>query len=531
MYIISNALENLLRNKSRNILVISIMFAIIATTVVSLIINNTSSAVIEDYKTRFSSQVSITPNMEKLQQEAIANSSSGRGVSLRVPQISPEQYLAFALSEALQRADAFASVSANSKSMTALDQSEDEEEPDLGPSGMSMSGSSVAGAAPMMSMRGGGNYRLFGDYWDEFNAGTRSLLDDGISRMPSANNECLISEDLANLNKLKVGDKLTVQVQMSVEIPADTDMSNYGDGDSYRKNGTTYALSVGPDGRFQATRIVDLTMTVVGIYLDLNDPYDNENLPQIAALNHRNEILTTLDTLLALRATDENNIMLNVTYHLKSPDLLEAFEADVRAAGLSDIFDVSTDSSSYDMIVRPVVGLKNITLSFMAVVVALGAIILILLTSIAIRERKYEIGVLRAMGMKKSKVSLGLWSELLIMTGIALVVGIGVGLLAAQPITDVLISQQAQAAASSVPSGTVTTGAPQGAVTIGMGSLMGPGGRASNAAPLSEMDISIGLLTIVEIIGIALLLATLAGLVSTSRITKYEPIVILMERN
>jgi len=31
--------------------------------------------------------------------------------------------------------------------------------------------------------------------------------------------------------------------------------------------------------------------------------------------------------------------------------------------------------------------------------------------------------------------------------------------------------------------------------------------------------------------GIALLLASLAGLVSISRITKYEPIKILMERN
>jgi len=177
----------------------------------------------------------------------------------------------------------------------------------------------------------------------------------------------------------------------------------------------------------------------------------------------------------------------------------------------------------------------------------LGAIILILLTLIAIRERKYEIGVLRAMGMKKGRVALGLWTELLVMTVLCLVLGLGVGALAAQPITDVLLTQQAQAASTADtgmpggPGGPVTTSGPGGASgsagpigvsTIGIGPAMLSGsGAGAGEQPLAEMDIAIGLDTIAEIIGIALLLATLAGLVSTSRITRYEPIRILMERN
>jgi len=45
------------------------------------------------------------------------------------------------------------------------------------------------------------------------------------------------------------------------------------------------------------------------------------------------------------------------------------------------------------------------------------------------------------------------------------------------------------------------------------------------------MTISLGLMTILEIIGISLLLASAAGFVSIRSITKYEPIKILMERN
>jgi putative ABC transport system permease protein len=38
-------------------------------------------------------------------------------------------------------------------------------------------------------------------------------------------------------------------------------------------------------------------------------------------------------------------------------------------------------------------------------------------------------------------------------------------------------------------------------------------------------------MTVLEILGIALLLSSVAGIVSTTQITKYEPIKILMERN
>ncbi|WMT39640.1 FtsX-like permease family protein [Paenibacillus sp. D2_2] len=57
------------------------------------------------------------------------------------------------------------------------------------------------------------------------------------------------------------------------------------------------------------------------------------------------------------------------------------------------------------------------------------------------------------------------------------------------------------------------------------------GGAQSSAKPLSEMKISLDTVTILEIIGISILLASFAGLISISKITKYEPIKILMERN
>jgi putative ABC transport system permease protein len=159
----------------------------------------------------------------------------------------------------------------------------------------------------------------------------------------------------------------------------------------------------------------------------------------------------------------------------------------------------------------------------MIVVLVFGGSIIALLSSIAIRERKYEIGVLRAMGMKIRKVALGLWVEMLIITFVCLAVGLGFGKLAAQPIANTMLAGQIEAVEASEEEQS------SGAMMM----MMPPQSSSSSAdaEPLSNIDISMGLETTLQIMGIALLLATLAGLVSISRITKYEPIKILMERN
>ena len=194
------------------------------------------------------------------------------------------------------------------------------------------------------------------------------------------------------------------------------------------------------------------------------------------------------------------------------------------AKGLDPIFDVTTDEAGYSKIIGPVEGLKSISITFMIIVLVFGGIIIALLSSIAIRERKYEVGVLRAMGMKKHQVALGLWSEMLLITSLCLVLGLAAGTLVAQPITNVLLAKQIEAATASSSSQIPGAG---GAVMIGVG------GTTSNtsAQPLENIDITLGLSTTLQIMGIALLLASLAGLVSISKITKYEPIKILMERN
>jgi len=526
MYILKNALKNVSRNKGRNALLAAIIFAIIATTVVSLIINNTAAAVIENYKERFASEVSITADMQKVMQEAQKQQSSGNVLAVRQPQIPAEQKLAFAESEYLKESRAYVRVSANSESVRAIDQDDSANNNPGG--GNAMYGPS-GGGIMMPSLGSMGNFTLYGDYWKDFEDGSRSLDNDGRSKMPEADSECLISKELAEENNLKVGDTLVFSAMLSLDLPSDYGLGGKGDGDNITINGTEYTLESRRDNSFGARREAAYELKVVGIYLDLTEAYPAENIKN-AGLNRRNEVLNTLNTLLNARKTDENGVMVEVTYYLKNPEMLEAFEAELRGKGLSELFNVTTDTSSYNKVVAPVVSLKSITRTFTIVVLALGAVILMLLAFISIRERKYEIGVLRAMGMKRGKVALGLWTEILAITCVCLIVGIGIGVAVAQPVSNKLLDVQVQALEKADEETPGMPGLPgSGPITIGGGRIMG--GLNTNAQPLSEMKITVGLNTILEIIAIALLLASAAGLIAVQQITKYEPIKILMERN
>lgn len=59
-----------------------------------------------------------------------------------------------------------------------------------------------------------------------------------------------------------------------------------------------------------------------------------------------------------------------------------------------------------------------------------------------IRERKYEIGVLAAIGMNKRRIALQFICEILIVTLMAIMLGCGIGAAASVPLTNTLLQTQ-----------------------------------------------------------------------------------------
>ena len=463
MYIINNALKNIMRNKGRNILIAVIIFAVIATTVVTLMINNTASGVIDDFRTRFGAQVTISIDIDKYIQ---GNPPTGGPGAIALPQVSARQSLDFADSAYIREYFLSVSKDVTSDNLSAIDE-----------------GSSGTVMMPIGGDNTMGQFMLSNQFID-FDNGMRFIMDGG--RMVENDNECVVSEEFAALNNLSVNDEIVLHASLTNEETG-------------------------------IKRPVEYNLKIVGVYYDFTEEYPGIQMP---LSNKRNEILTTTETLTSSMLDNERGLAVTATYFLKDPSMADAFEAEIRAKGLSDFMAVTTDEAGYNKIIAPVEGLKGVSVTFLIIVLILGSIIIMLLSSIAIRERKYEIGVLRAMGMKKGKVALGLWSEMLVITCVCLCLGLAAGTLVAQPVSNILLAGQVEAA-QSAPS------APGGPIN-----LNNPGGSLLDSLPpLEHLDISVGAITILQIIGISLLIASLAGVASVSRITKYEPIKILSERN
>ena len=487
MYILQNAIRNLGRNKGRNILMGVIILAIVATTAIALIINNTAGGIIDDYRSRFASEVYISRNFDHWRDIPREDFDSYT--------ITPAQYIMFGQSDYLKDSVYTAELQAASDTLEAIDQNaEDGGGGNFFINRAAGGDSADDGREPVMP-----TLRLKGaDSFTEFAEGEREIIDGSYYQNPG---ECIISRELAELNHISVGDVIHVK------------------------------------GAMMST--AEYEFTVAGIYEDFTEEY---SIPfKNAAMNSRNEILTSFESLTG-GDVPLDGLNINATYYLKSPEMIDDFRNELISKGLQgSLYNVATDESSFNTIVKPVEGLKGIAATFMIVVLALGAVIIILLSTIAMRERKYEIGVLRAMGMKKGKVALGLLSETLIITMACLILGLGVGIATAQPVSDMLLQGQVDAIASQNNNGGFMPGGGQGPQMImgsgnsirGAGPVTTFGGQRydpSSALQLKEMDVAFGWDTTWQIIAISLLLAGFASIVGIRQVTRYEPMKILSDR-
>ncbi|MGL4449833.1 MAG: FtsX-like permease family protein [Sarcina sp.] len=464
MYIFKNALKNLIRNKGRNTLLSIIMIAILSATGISLIINTTSNEIIKDYKNKFGAEVFIQSNMEKTQ-EKIKNGEMEE-LNKGVPKDVKEK---IAKSEYLKESVFSLNFRGYSNEIQALDQVKNEEI-DMS-NVVAIGGGPKVSKLPNLSVLGG--LSVAGD--DEFKNGARKLIE-GV--MPKEN-EAIISQEFAKLNDFKVGDILKIQNPQDLE------------------------------------KFEPLNLKISGIYYD--GVKSNDYGFKHHMLNRSNEIITTYETLKKYDEKLENgSVEMDVKYYLKDPDMLEDFNKEAHKLGLSDMFDLSVDATSYNNIVKPVEGLKNISNIFMLLVLGFGGSILILISILAIRERKYEIGVLRAMGMKKIKVALGLIFETITIIIISLSIGLTVASVIAQPISDLLLKGQLEAQKQSE----LTS------MTVG---FVGPTGGAD--ATLENLEVFLSFEAVVAIITIALLLGVISAGIGILYINRYEPRKILTERN
>lgn len=300
-------------------------------------------------------------------------------------------------------------------------------------------------------------------------------------------NECIISEEIAQLNNASIGDTIELS-------------------------------GVYTDKGF--------VLTIVGIYADETDEYLNPWMTMFGSFpsqNRRNEIITSWETLISAGFETNHGLNMTTEYFLKDPDDIGLFEAEVRTKGLPVTYNVSINQAAYDKVTGTLSGVKSVALTFIAVILILGAIVLSLLSFMAVRERKYEVGVLRAMGMERGKVAFGILFEAVMISILCLLVGIETGSIMAQPIADSMLEGRVAATMEETDTG--------GNKVLFSSGQMQTNDDAAGFVPESEISINLNFEVIIQIIIITICLAVISGIIGIVVTTQYEPLKILRERN
>lgn len=447
MYVFKNAIKNLFRNKGRNIIVAIMILTMLTFSAISMIINATTEDVIKSYKEQFGSEIYLRYDEEKLKEE------ERNGGWADIPELSDELKLKLSESKYLKETMIHILYPAYAKGLKGVN-------PDKGQTLGNGEGVPISNNAyyeANLTVHGYNTPELLKD----FKEGKRKITE---GKMFESDNECIVSEEFAKLNHLKVRDKIQV---------SDCQKSYHFD---------------------------SLELVVSGIYFDSTD---DKYVTSIT--NPRNDVLTSYETLKNYQDNIAKTKLYTVdaTYYLKNPEMLNAFNQEAHQKGLHKNYKMSTDEISYNKIVKPAEGLANVSNIFLVAVLVIGSVILVLLSVLSIRERKYEIGVLRAMGMMKHKIVRGILYESLITVSICLVLGLSIGASVAQPVSD-MINQNQQVQSQN-----------NGQVQVKQ----------------EEIVISLSLDAILDVSMIAIAFTILSSSIGVLYILRYEPMKILTERN
>lgn len=239
----------------------------------------------------------------------------------------------------------------------------------------------------------------------------------------------------------------------------------------------------------------DQTINVVGIY-DTGNTFSNAGL--VMSLSS------------VQRLSSQIGSVSNAVATVDSVDNMAATTTAV-ADQMGTSADVTSNLATAESAVAPLESVKTIsTYSLIGSLIA-GAIIILLTMMMIVRERRREIGVMKAIGSTNAKTMIQFIVESITLTVLGMFVGLGLAIVAANPVTQVLVNNSSSSS-SSQPAGEIPGGRIQRRISIGGG---------INA--IKDVQASVGADIIVYAVGSALLIAVLGSAVPAYFISKIRP--------
>lgn len=255
--------------------------------------------------------------------------------------------------------------------------------------------------------------------------------------------------------------------------------------------------------------------------------------------NSANKIITNINFIKNMvNNNSELKPTIKPTYIIKDKNSLEKFKEEVSEKGLSEYYQVSDNTEEIESATESVDNVKVFATTFLIITLIIGGVVLVVINMINIRERKYEIGVLRTIGMKKSIVSLQFMMELLIVAIAALAIGAGIGSCLSVGVANKLLANEIENSSEEMNNISKNFGGKDGMPGGGAGGMppgMNSKGRSNfgvaKVEQVKDINAVVDVKVLGELLGIGVVLTLLSSLASMVAISRFSPLTILKERS
>lgn len=543
MYILKNAWRSVVRSKGRNILIGVIVLVIAVSSCVALSIRQAAENVRESSMESLEITAQISVNRQAMMSQ-MQDRESMRQAMVNMEGLSLEEMEQYADSEYVKSFYYTASASMNAGGELEAIDTTGVTETESADSTTALEGDQNMGGfggdrgyfgAESGGMKGGrmgiqGDFTVTGYSSDEamtaFVNGSSTITDGAMFAENDTDMGCVISEELATYNGLEVGDEIVL-------VNPNQEEEEY-----------TFSIT----GIYSSTETADSAGNMMSGFSAAFDSANliytsYDNLKSVAEASAENAVVTT-DEYTGMESSTELRTQQMGTDTFADVESYEAFKEETEAE-LGDSYTVtSNDVTVYEQSLLPLENLSRYAGYFLAVILIIGGIILIVFNIFQIRERKYEIGVLAAIGMKKVKIAVQFILELLVVTFAAIIIGTGIGAVASVPITNQLLAKQVEAISENAQEQTRNFGREAGMSGGKMGMMQGgdmaPARDTEATLPevgmfgsntyISQISSATDWTVALQLVGIGILLTILSGVVAVISILRYDPLRILSSR-
>lgn len=326
----------------------------------------------------------------------------------------------------------------------------------------------------------------------DFEAGTSELTSGvAITSADKDKNVAMVEENLAEENDWKVGDSFTV---------------------------------TSSDGNTK------VTLKIVGIYKTTDSGSDLAQ--NFSFLNPYNKVYVPYTVANTIKGSDYKNTVDSAVYTMDDAANISAFEKEAKKVDSIDwdTFKLDANDTLYQQMIGPINSVASFSKNVVYIVSIAGALILGLLVMMQVRDRKYEMGVLLAIGEKRGKLIAQFFVEILIVALVSFGLAAASSHYVAQLAGNQLLAQQNS-------STNETTTSTENRGPGGGGGQGGPGGfgqsvsnLTKNTEQIKELDIQVTLEDMLKMGGIGIGIAFISVLLPATLVLRMNPKTILTKQ-